>query len=343
MTIFNKILNWMTKNRNMLFLAVCLFIHATYLFVFQNLKIWPLAFLNLISCSFYIHMLFIKRDMTEKGILPAYFEILQFSFLSELAIGPSYGFALYMIGMAAAVFYLLPSYGNKRFLFQVTGIIGVIAIKGIVVSAGVSFPELREPAEPYHAIFYMANLGITVTIVIAATIFYSKEIDAALTTLNHNMNHDVLTGLYNRRYFEQQMDMIPEEKQCQYIISMVDIDDFKKVNDTYGHEAGDEVLIKVSSCLKEATGKESMAVRWGGEEFILYFPETTIDQIHVVMEEVRAKIESAVIRACGKDIRVTITVGIAIGLAGSNYEKVIRSADEKLYLGKQRGKNRIIT
>ncbi len=123
---------------------------------------------------------------------------------------------------------------------------------------------------------------------------------------------------------------------------MVDIDFFKKVNDTYGHEAGDKVLVKVASCLQDAAGKDNLAVRWGGEEFILYFPDHTQELVYTKMEELRREVESLVIQAAGCPIQITITSGIACGLADSNYEKVIRSADEKLYLGKQRGRNRVV-
>ena len=337
-----RIMDWFIANRNKLYLAVCLVIHVIYMGVFFTLDLLLLGYLNFVSSAFYFYFLFIKKDTSEKTMVMTYYEILIFSALSELALGPEYGFFLYMVGMSATVFYLVPSYGNKRFIYQGMGIALALITEGTIIINGISFPHMQQVVEPYRIPIYLVNLGITATIVLAATFFYSKETESVWETLRYNMNHDVLTGLYNRRFLERHIELIPEKEKSQYVVSMVDIDFFKKVNDTYGHEAGDEVLVRVSDCLKETAGKENLAVRWGGEEFILYFPNTTPDLIYPVMEDLRKKIENMVIVVKGKDIRVTITSGIATGLADSNYEKVIGSADEKLYLGKQRGRNRVI-
>ncbi len=342
MTKIEKLVVWFTENRNMLFLSVCMAIHVIYLCIFYALAVWPLVLLNIFSSIFYFTYLFLKKDTSESSMAATYFEILLFSVLSEFALGPEYGFVLYIVGMTAAVFYLVPSYGNKRFQYQIIGIITVLILESIIMIGHVRFPEIQEPVAPYQPIFYLVNLAIMAGIVLAATFFYSKETEKVWDTLRYNMNHDVLTGLYNRRFFEQQISQISENKRKPYVISMVDIDFFKKVNDTYGHEAGDIVLAKVSACLMNLAGKENLAVRWGGEEFILYFPKKTPEEVYDMMEGLRKQIEQMAIQADQKTIRVTITSGIGIGLAESNYEKVINSADEKLYLGKQRGRNQVV-
>ena len=271
-----------------------------------------------------------------------YFEIMLFSFLSEIALGPDYGFFLYIVGMSAAVFYLAPSYGNKRFVYQIIGIVTTLVLEGFVCILDIRFPDIQQVMTPYQTSFYLVNIGITGTIVLAATFFYSKETEKVWKSLEYSNNHDALTRLYNRRFLERYIEEIPYGKRTDFVIAMVDIDFFKKVNDTYGHEAGDKVLVKVASCLQDAAGKDNLAVRWGGEEFILYFPDHTQELVYTKMEELRREVESLVIQAAGCPIQITITSGIACGLADSNYEKVIRSADEKLYLGKQRGRNRVV-
>lgn len=341
-TKMEKVVIWFTDNRNMLFLSVCMVIHMIYLCIFYALSIWPLVLLNIFSSIFYFTYLFLKKDTSEDSMAATYFEILMFAVLSELALGPDYGFVLYIVGMTAAVFYLIPSYGNKRFKYQIIGIVTALILEAVIMIGKVYFPELQNAAAPYQPAFYLVNMGIMATILLAATFFYSKETDMVWESLRYNMNHDVLTGLYNRRFFEQQINQIPENKRRSFVISMVDIDFFKKVNDTYGHEAGDVVLEKVSACLMEVAGKDNLAVRWGGEEFILYFPKKTPEEVYEMMEALRKQIEEMVIHTNQKTIHVTITSGIGIGLAESNYEKVIKSADEKLYLGKQRGRNQVV-
>lgn len=338
----HKSIGWATKNRNLLFLAVCLVIHGIYACVFYALEVWSLALLNGASCCFYFNALFIKKDMTEKRMVSTYFEILMFSVITELVLGPEYGFLLYIVGMSSAVFYLVPSYGNLRFVYQIVGIVTALVLEGVIRIFGIRFEHIQAIMSPFRTPFYLVNIGITAMVVLGATFFYAQETEAVWESLRYNMNHDALTGLYNRRFLERYIESIPFFEQKPYVIVMVDIDFFKKVNDTYGHEAGDRVLVKVASCLKETAGEGNLAVRWGGEEFILYFPETAQDEVYPMIEELRKEVASMVIRSGRDAIRVTITSGISFGVEGSDYEKVIRSADEKLYLGKQRGRNRVI-
>lgn len=337
-----KTIDWFTRNRNMIFLAICFANHGFYTIFFQYLDIWQLSALNLFSCAFYFDFLFIRKDTSEKSIVYTYFEILLFSVLSEIFLGPDYGFFLYIVGISAAVFYLVPSYGNWRFFFQLIGIVTTVLLEGAILTFDIRFPDIQSVMEPYRILVYLGNIGITAVIVFGATFFYSQETEKVWQSLRYTTNHDALTGLYNRRFLERYIEEIPHHARTDYVVAMVDIDFFKKVNDTYGHEAGDIVLAKVSACLMSLAGKENLAVRWGGEEFILYFPKKTPEEVYEMMEGLRKQIEEMVIETDQKKIRVTITSGIGIGLAESNYEKVINSADEKLYLGKQRGRNQVV-
>ena len=160
---------WFTKNRNPLFLAVCLAIHGIYMGIFQILDIWQLSMLNMASCVFYANLLFFKKDTSERSMVCTYFEIIAFSVLSELALGPDYGFFLYIVGMSAAIFYLTPSYGNRRFVYQLTGIVAAVALEGAVRLLDIRFPQIQQAAQPFETLFYLVNLAITALIVLAAT------------------------------------------------------------------------------------------------------------------------------------------------------------------------------
>lgn len=339
---FVRTIYWITDRRNMIFLVACLAIHAIYACIFHVLGIRFLTTLNIFSCCFYFYYLFIKKDTSEKSMLATYFEILIFSVMSELALGPDYGFFLYIIGMSATVFYLLPSFVNKRFLYQFIGVALVLVLESTIILSGIRFENIQKMAEAHQPTIFLANIGITASIVLAAAFFYSREIESVWDTMSYNTNHDTLTNLYNRRYLEDKIKRIPEEWRQEFVVCMVDIDFFKKVNDTYGHKAGDEVLVHVSSCLQETASGENLAVRWGGEEFILYFPEQKTEQVYPKIEELRRRIEGLLIKTEGQEIHVTVTAGIASGVAGRNYENVIKRADEKLYTGKQQGRNRVI-
>ena len=309
-----KTIDWFTRNRNMIFLAICFANHGFYTIFFQYLDIWQLSALNLFSCAFYFDFLFIRKDTSEKSIVYTYFEILLFSVLSEIFLGPDYGFFLYIVGISAAVFYLVPSYGNWRFFFQLIGIVTTVLLEGAILTFDIRFPDIQSVMEPYRILVYLGNIGITAVIVFGATFFYSQETEKVWQSLRYTTNHDALTGLYNRRFLERYIEEIPHHARTDYVVAMVDIDFFKKVNDTYGHEAGDKVLRRVSSCLQDTAGAKNLAVRWGGEEFILYFPDTAQETVYKKMEELRREVESLVIPSSGRPIRIKIKTGNAAGL-----------------------------
>lgn len=141
---FVKTVQWITDRRNLIFLIACLIIHAAYAVIFHIIGIRFLTTLNIFSCCFYSFYLFIKKDTSEKSMLATYFEILFFSVMSELALGPNYGFYLYIIGMSATVFYLLPSYVNKRFLYQFIGIALVLVLEGVIILLEFTLKLCRE-------------------------------------------------------------------------------------------------------------------------------------------------------------------------------------------------------
>lgn len=339
----NNFIEWAIDNRNRLFLSACLLIHSLYFCVFCLYTVQSLALVNFLSTCFYAFFLFVRKDTSEKTILISYFEILIFSFVSNWAVGSDTGFFLYAVGMSASVFYLVPSYENKRFVFQTIGIILALLSEWLVRHNGAFFPDVQQRMVHYQTSLYLVNLLITSAISLFATILYSKRRDTMEEFLRYNMYHDALTGLYNRRFLERQMEQNAENLKKDYVICMLDIDFFKKVNDTYGHAVGDVVLVKLSEFLKEVAGAENLAVRWGGEEFILYFQDASVDSIKPLMEDLRQRVESTVIETAEHRIQITITVGISTGSSGRNYQRAIKRADEKLYLGKQQGRNRVVT
>ncbi len=161
--------------------------------------------------------------------------------------------------------------------------------------------------------------------------------------LKEQASTDPLTGLYNRRQFEilaNQSLQIARRYDTPFTIGMVDIDFFKKVNDTYGHEAGDRVLQNLANTMKDTLRKSDVVARYGGEEFVIFFAQSNQDEARIAAEHVReaAACMSTVID--GKVIPITISIGISdckpIGL-----EALIKQADDSLYASKKNGRNRV--
>jgi diguanylate cyclase (GGDEF)-like protein/PAS domain S-box-containing protein len=160
--------------------------------------------------------------------------------------------------------------------------------------------------------------------------------------LQEHASNDPLTGLANRRegstYLQAQIEL------CQRLnmplgLAFIDIDYFKAVNDMYGHLTGDRVLQQVASVVKSAVRGSDLACRWGGEEFIVIAPNTTLEKMHLVAEKVRLAVQHAL---ASHTPPVTISLGVAAASGQQlNHTTLMSDADSALYLAKQNGRNRV--
>ncbi|KTD11739.1 regulatory protein (GGDEF, PAS, PAC domains) [Legionella gratiana] len=158
--------------------------------------------------------------------------------------------------------------------------------------------------------------------------------------------HDPLTNLYNRRYLNdilsRELIRIAREKKT-LCVAMLDIDNFKKFNDTYSHLAGDELLKAIGKLLNDSFRESDVSVRFGGEEFVVVLLNTTLNNAVIKMEELREKIKNISIYFKGNLLNnITISIGVAEALKhGASIEEIIKAADHALYAAKQAGKDNV--
>lgn len=173
----------------------------------------------------------------------------------------------------------------------------------------------------------------------------SKSSVSMAKSIRASVETDPLTGLNNRRYVHSAVQRIAERAATTgvpFAVAITDIDFFKKVNDTYGHNAGDEVLKAVAGKLKECMVGKGFAARWGGEEFVLIFEKTNMADSVPALEALEDNIRGMTVYADGFEIKITMTIGITDG-HGSDIEKLVEEADAKLYYGKEHGRNQIVS
>ncbi len=171
------------------------------------------------------------------------------------------------------------------------------------------------------------------------------EIHDINKTLEQMTNHDYLTGLYNRAYVENQIDLeFNKARRYGNVFSVVffDIDKFKQVNDVHGHLAGDEVLKNLAKTVQLRLRSSDILGRYGGEEFILLLPETDLENASILAQEIRVIIEKMMTRCHDLEIVVTISMGV-VQLRDdiTNYLQMIHEADIALYHSKQNGRNAV--
>lgn len=161
--------------------------------------------------------------------------------------------------------------------------------------------------------------------------------------LRQQASTDTLTGLSNRRSANEFIEkLIKKNGEKGFCVCMCDIDFFKKVNDSYGHDIGDKVLAGVAQALVENTTDECLVSRWGGEEFLIIFPNMNGDEAKLMLDTIRARIKKIDFDTGSKTFNITITYGLAeYGYDGSA-EKVVKEADDKLYIGKENGRDQIV-
>jgi diguanylate cyclase (GGDEF)-like protein len=167
-----------------------------------------------------------------------------------------------------------------------------------------------------------------------------------LSSIKNIAHFDTLTGLYNRRYFEERLGL---EAQKSFFggtalsLVMIDIDHFKRVNDTFGHTGGDRVLREISGLLRTSVRKKDTVARYGGEEFILILPEAGLDESSMIAERIRRLVESTPFEVSDARLNLTVSLGISNfpNHRARSKEELVKMADQALYDAKRGGRNQL--
>ena len=254
-----------------------------------------------------------------------------------------------------AVFYLFSEYHKNHktlyifaLLFIAAAIIHTFAFKIIYYKP---MCILTENQILYSKVESFSNLAITAIDLLIASICSSISLkkmhlknDATQKKLEYITCHDILTGLMNRYRaftFFSSCETRKINEGIEYGIAILDIDDFKKINDIYGHDAGDAVLKNYTSELRRRLPLHNKIARWGGEEFLIIFPKITSETIFE-LDTIRELLSLTPFHYNGQIIHVTATYGISSSRTFSSATEVLNDADNHLYIGKQNGKNRLV-
>ena len=218
------------------------------------------------------------------------------------------------------------------------------------------YTRVHAPIVPLeeHSIYllqYINTGGIFCMITVMIMLFCQNSLAMEQKLVMYNAKlkeasrRDPLTGLYNRRAMLEYLDKVIEDTERYgkwFNVALGDIDFFKKINDKYGHEAGDAVLKHVADLLRAYMKSRGSVARWGGEEFLFVFRDINGEEAAIELEKIRSIIENSKIEYNGQEISVTMTFGIDEYFSNHPIDYTISNADKKLYMGKERGRNRVI-
>jgi diguanylate cyclase (GGDEF)-like protein len=188
------------------------------------------------------------------------------------------------------------------------------------------------------------NLAICLVITLLVVLLMNVSLSRYQGRIEAMAATDKLTGLLNRQAYSILMDRLMAEYVRQprpVSVLLLDLDHFKRVNDQHGHAMGDRVLCHVAAQLRQGLRKSDIAVRWGGEEFLVVLNNCAIDEAQQIAEKIRQRIAQECLEVDGCPIALTVSVGVSQFSGNELSEQAISRADAGLYLAKQGGRNRV--
>lgn len=355
----SQIISGTKQITNHLKLSVLMFcislVHLGYTCFFYLQGVTPLFLYNLCVIFLYIGSCMLMYHHHYKvAALFAFFEVCTSSLLVCIFIGWNCGFGLFLLAMIPIIYYMIYSAEEfQRKIFTPT-LLSLISFFVFLFSRAITLffePIYGQFPQQFTMLLYLFNAFFSFSTVILFSLFFLLEIRNVQRTLRLQNEHldkiasiDTLTRLLNRRSMKVFLDeaiYTYETSGLDFSLILCDIDDFKKVNDTYGHECGDHVLIHIAALIQACVQCDDYVCRWGGEE-ILILVHGPIETAGPLAERIRLSIEATPTVYGRHTIFHTMTFGISSYKKGRPIEESIQAADKKLYLGKSRGKNQIV-
>lgn len=298
-----------------------------------------LAWINVVSISMYAAAYAcIERRKNFVAVCLIWAEVLGHAALGTLMAGWESAFHYYLLMFIPAIFVSTKTSKAVAAVFVLWCFyVGLNAVTYQV-------PPL-EPLAP-GALIALRYFNISVVFAMFAYLssYYYGTIAAAQRHLSMLAMTDPLTGLYNRRHILDVAEYeAVQQKRTSTGLSFIitDIDYFKRINDTYGHDAGDAVIVAVSQTIRNSVREQDSVARWGGEEFLIVLPDTHLDKAAHVAHRIRENVAAIRVPAGPRTISVSATLGVSFYRTGESISNAIAKADESLYKGKKEGRNRV--
>jgi diguanylate cyclase (GGDEF)-like protein len=325
---------------------ICAATHLYMLVFFLLADSFIFTVYNLLSLLFYLTMFLLVRvsSLTLVSVLET-LEVIMYGTIFCTLIGlASYGMTYFVL---IIIMQQIIPYASVKlrtgmliigFLFSLACLVFTYYVDPIIVFS----PEISHALMVSNIVLLLGGVIIELYIRALAEKIVENINNAHLQELSSQAYTDPLTGLYNRRYAEKHFEKAARHgEQPNSCVAMIDIDDFKNINDSHGHGCGDDVLVFLSGFLRMSLRKTDVLFRWGGEEFLVVLEDVEPEQAYDVMDGLRDRLSNAVIATRQGDLQITVT----IGLARLNYQLVtesIEQCDARLYEGKRAGKNRVV-
>ncbi|MCC8043351.1 MAG: GGDEF domain-containing protein [Oscillospiraceae bacterium] len=346
------------RSRYSIFQIAALLMHAAMIFMFLWMGVISMAVGGIFSViSYIICGILIKYERYMAMNILFFTEVVIHNTAATVLTGWDTGFSLYFLTCVPIVFYFqFPMNMEASYSFRSRGnsisvVMGILSLLLFIALRLITyFTEPMYAIVPAKALTsYLINSAFVFVFLVICSTAFMKELDYSrskmsqkLESLNRAAGIDALTGLYNRRSFDKIVcDTVAAGSKFCFI--MCDIDDFKKVNDTYGHDCGDAVLKNVAAVVKGTLREHDYVCRWGGEEILILVTGVYVSSASNIAERIRSMVEESVVKHDGQSVKCTLTLGVAQHDYKNSYEETINIADKLLYEGKSSGKNKVVS
>lgn len=320
-------------------------IHISLFYLFAKYDVVPMVRVNSISVLFYAFMIFsCHMGWLRVFAVGIYVEVVIHMFLAVLYTGWDSGFQYTMLGMNVVGLYseyVGRSLKIKRVIPMIPfGILGLGLYLGSYVIVQINGSPYALP-ENINFILNIIWGIVTVSITLIVIKIFVMIVESTEKKLEYQLSHDQLTGLPNRYYFSNRINEIQVyDGLDNYWLGIFDIDGFKQINDTYGHNCGDYVLSTLGDIIRSKDVDN--CCRWGGEEFIIISKFDDESAAFEFFDSIRKDVEEYNFGFNGFPFNVTITIGMAYYPKEKGIDAWISEADGKLYIGKKNGKNQVV-
>jgi diguanylate cyclase (GGDEF)-like protein len=222
------------------------------------------------------------------------------------------------------------------------GVVGIVGYAVVIALLSVYHPERVELGVEMLNLFALTGVMGFVALMCAYISKVREELSQSIATIQEMAQRDALTGVFNRRHLMEtlgyEVSRCARRARCGLVLCLIDLDHFKRINDTFGHSVGDDVLSAVGQCIGASIRNIDYLARYGGEEFVVLLDIESGDEWRVVCERMRAQVHALKIDKV-KDCRLSISIGVAQYAVGEDSKTLLDRADKALYQAKASGRN----
>lgn len=332
----------------MFYVCLCIIILTDiafgYFFYYES-KIMFVVNLVCMLINFIIYHLF-ELNKKSLGVNILLCELLVFLIFATIIMGWDYGFQQYIYGMLCIFFlpfYTQREYKHKRIHVAGVGFVFILTYYILDYVCNIAkLPPSHDALIFAPSFIHALNSFVSISAVSSFCIISSMINNEDKKKLKRKADFDELTTLYNRYGLNELLSELMDDKKSFYI-AIADLDHFKNVNDTYGHNAGDEVLQTLANKLLELNKHLIKVGRWGGEEFLIVGdPKVSGKNFKRHLDEIREEISKVKFKAGKKKINITVSIGVAKFNHKKGIEDNVNVADNNLYKAKETGRNKVV-